>query len=210
MGDSAHKPLPKDAARPSRVRKRIQRKQRGLRYAASKWCLLVRDREALRRAHSVAASYLPPTQTEEGLLDFWQMSPELSRDARGLRVWLPLKMHGAAAFRAQLDEKLDLARYAEGALRQMAHVEIVAEPQLSLLAFRVNPPGRDGDALEEVNRRVIAHVNGKQRVLLTGAVVRGRFLIRICILSFRTHRDRIDVCLDDIRGSIEAVCGAGA
>lgn len=172
-------------------------------------CLLVRDREALRRAHCMAASYLPPMQTEEGLFDFCEMSPELSRDARGLRVWLPLKMHGAAAFRALLDEKMDLARYAEGALRQMAHVEIVAEPQLSLLAFRVNPPGLDGEALEEVNRRVIAHVNGKQRVLLTGAVVRGRFLIRICILSFRTHRDRIDVCLEDIRGSIEAVCGAG-
>ncbi len=80
---------------------------------------LVRDREALRRAHAVPASYLPPMQSDEGLVDFCELGPELSRDARGLRVWLPLAMHGAGVFRAALDEKLDLARWAADALRRM-------------------------------------------------------------------------------------------
>ena len=55
MGDSAHKPLPKDAARPSRVRERIQRKQRGSRYAASKWklCCPVGSRARARGSGSV-------------------------------------------------------------------------------------------------------------------------------------------------------------
>src|SRR5262249_53407732 len=99
-------------------------------------CLLVRDKESLRRAHAVAASYLPPMQTDEGFDDFCDLSPELSRDARGLRVWLPLKMHGAVAFRRALDEKLDLARFAAAELRKDPRIEILAEPQLSLLAFR--------------------------------------------------------------------------
>ena len=73
-------------------------------------CLLVREREALRRAHAVEASYLPPMQDDEDFVDFCELGPELSRDARGLRVWLPLKMHGAGVFRAALDEKLTLAR----------------------------------------------------------------------------------------------------
>lgn len=159
-------------------------------------CLLVRDRERLRRAHAVHASYLPPMQTEEGLVDFCDLGPELSRDARGLRVWLPLSMHGAPVFRAALDEKLDLARWAAEALRALPEIEIVAEPELSLLAFRVRADTpAEADAR---GRRLIAKVNEKQRVLLTGAMVKGRFVLRMCILSFRTHADRVEMAIEDI------------
>jgi aromatic-L-amino-acid/L-tryptophan decarboxylase len=165
-------------------------------------CLLVRDRESLRRAHAVAGSYMPPMQTEDDLVDFCELGPELSRDARGLRVWLPLKMHGARVFRAELDEKLDLARYAVEALRKIPGIEIVAEPELSLLAFRVRRPGLDDVESDALTRRVIAAVNERQRVFLTGAVVKGRYLIRMCVLSFRTHRDRVDMAIEDINASV--------
>lgn len=168
-------------------------------------CLLVRDRESLRRAHAVAGAYMPPMQTEDDLVDFCEIGPELSRDSRGLRVWLPLKMHGAKVFRAELDEKLDLARYAVEALRKIAGVEIVAEPELSLLAFRVRRPGQSDAEIDALTRRVIAAVNERQRVFLTGAVVKGRYLIRMCILSFRTHRERVDMAIEDIAAAV-ATC----
>jgi aromatic-L-amino-acid decarboxylase len=168
-------------------------------------CLVVRDEDTLRRAHSMTASYLPPMQTEEGLVDFCELSPELSRGARGLRVWLPLMMHGAGVFREALDEKLDLARMAARRLREMDGVEVVAEPELSLLAFRVTRAGLEGEALDAFNRRVMSAVNARQRVLLTGAVVHGRFLIRMCILSFRTHADRIEMALEDVGAALREV-----
>jgi aromatic-L-amino-acid decarboxylase len=164
--------------------------------------LLVRDGEALRRAHSVHADYLPPMQEDREFVDFSQVSPELSRDFRGLRVWLPVKMHGMAAFRRALDEKLDLARWAADELRRIPGVEIVAEPQLSLLAFRVVRPGLDEAALDALNRRVMEAVNARQRVYLTHTLARGRFLIRICVLSFRTHMDRMEMAIEDIRAAI--------
>lgn len=165
--------------------------------------LIVRDREALRRAHTVPAAYMPPMQHDENLVDFCELGPELSRDARGLRVWLPLSMHGASVFRDALDEKLNLARFAAEELRKIPNVEIVAEPVLSLLAFRLRRP--DLTAVEEdaLNRRWMSLVNQKQRVLLTGTTTKGRFLIRMCILSFRTHQDRLDMALDDLRSSID-------
>jgi aromatic-L-amino-acid decarboxylase len=166
-------------------------------------CLLVRDRESLRRAHAVAGAYMPPMQTEDDLVDFCEISPELSRDSRGLRVWLPIKMHGAKVFRAELDEKLDLAGYAVEALRKIEGVEIVAEPQLSLLAFRVRRAGMSEVEIDALTRRVIAAVNVRQRVFLTGAVVKGRYLIRMCILSFRTHKDRVDMALEDIASAAQ-------
>ena len=79
--------------------------------------VLVRDGQALRRAHSLTADYMPAMQNDPDRVDFSQYSPELSRPFRGLRVWLPFKMHGAGAFRAQLEEKLALARLAADRLR---------------------------------------------------------------------------------------------
>jgi aromatic-L-amino-acid/L-tryptophan decarboxylase len=166
-------------------------------------CILAREREALRRAHSVPASYMPPLESDWDLVDFCELGPELSREARGLRVWLPLKMHGAGVFRDALDEKLDLARYAASRLRAMRDVEIVSEPELSLLAFRAKPPGvEEGEALDIYNRKVLARVNARQRVFMTGFTARGRFLVRMCILSFRTHADRVEAALEDIEASL--------
>jgi len=167
-------------------------------------CVLVRDRESLRRTHSVHASYMPPMQDEPDLLDFCEMGPELSREARGLRMWLPLKLHGASAFRRALDEKLDLALAARDGLAAMSGIEIVAEPELSLFAFRHVPDGvTEGAALESHNRALLSKINAKQRVFLTGATSRGRYFIRVAVLSFRTHRDRIDALLEDVASALE-------
>jgi aromatic-L-amino-acid decarboxylase len=141
-------------------------------------------------------------QEEDDDVDFCQISPELSRDWRGLRVWLPLKMHGAAAFRESLREKLDLARYAADGLRAMPEIEILAEPQLSIVAFRRAPRGRSPEEGDDENRRLLDAINARRRVHLTGTMLRGRFALRICVLSFRTHRDRIDACLEDIRSAL--------
>ena len=164
--------------------------------------VLVRDAGALRRAHAVHAEYLPPVPEDPDFVDYSTVSPELSRDFRGLRVWLPIKMHGIGAFRRALDEKLDLAAWAAAELARMPGIEMVAEPQLSLLAFRVVRPGLDDAATDDLNRRVMESVNARRRVYITSTIVRGRFLIRICVLSFRTHMDRMEMALEDIRAAI--------
>jgi aromatic-L-amino-acid decarboxylase len=160
---------------------------------------VVRDAGALRRAHSVPADYMPETQDDPERPDFCELSPELSRDFRGLQAWLPLKLHGAAAFRRALDEKLDLARWACDELRAVPRVEIVAEPQLSLFAFRLVRVGADSATLDALNRRWLAAVNARQRVHLSGTVVAGRFVLRMCVLSFRTHNDRVAQAVEDLR-----------
>ncbi len=164
--------------------------------------LLVRDGEALRRAHTVEADYMPPMQNNPELVDFCRYSPELSRDFRGLRVWLPFKMHGAGAFRCNLDEKLDLALWATDELRKIPGMEIVAAPQLSLVAFRYVREGLTKEELDDLNRRLLAAINARQRVFLTPTVLAGSYVLRICVLSFRTHLDRMQAAIDDIRAAI--------
>ena len=165
--------------------------------------LLVRDGERLRQAHALTAEYLPPMQDAQEFMDFCQVSPELSRPPRGLRVWLPLKLHGAAAFRRALDEKLDLAEWAARELHRLEpDIEVVAEPQLSTVAFRLRRPGADADTLNRLNRDLLARINARNRVHLTGTMLGDRFALRICVVSFRTHRDRMEMCLEDIRAAM--------
>lgn len=167
--------------------------------------LVVRDGGTLRRAHGLHAQYLPARPPGDDFVDFSEVSPELSRSFRGLRVWLPVKTLGIAPFRRALDEKLDLAASAAAELRKVQGVEIVAEPQLSLLAFRLVRTGLDAPALDALNRRFLDRVNARRRVYLTGTVAHGRFVLRICVLSFRTHEDRMAAALEDIRAAAAEV-----
>ena len=172
-------------------------------------CLVVRDVGALRRAHAMTASYLPPMQTQEDFVDLCELSPELSRESRGLRVWLPLKLYGASTFRKSLDEKLDLARWAHRRLGEVPGVELMSEPTLSLFTFRLRPLSADSpvEVEDARNRRWLRAVNARNRVLLTGVEVQGRFLARLCVLSFRTHLDRMEQAIEDLEAGLGEVDG---
>jgi aromatic-L-amino-acid decarboxylase len=166
--------------------------------------LLVKDGAALKRAHTLPADYMPEYQEDPDLVDFCEISPELSKPFRGLRVWLPVKLLGIGPFRAALEEKLALTRWATEELRRLPGIEILAEPQLSVVAFRLAPETWRGLPVAEVNRRnraFLDRINARKRVMLTGTMLGDRFALRICVVSFRTHRDRMEACLDDIRAA---------
>ncbi|MEO6462917.1 MAG: aminotransferase class V-fold PLP-dependent enzyme [Candidatus Eisenbacteria bacterium] len=155
--------------------------------------LLVRDPATLERAHATEASYLQDVAAAAGQTNFTDLSPELSRDLRGLRVWLPFVVHGIAAFRAQLAEKLALTRHAAERIAAEPLFQLIDRPQLSIVAFVARPPAGDPDQFgEEVLRRV----NARRRVFLSSTRHEGRYVLRICTVSFRTHQDRVDEAVD--------------
>ena len=160
-------------------------------------CLLARDGEALRRSHEVGADYLPRPSDDPGLPDFSSYSPELTRDFRGLRLWLPLYLHGVDAFVRALDEKLDLTAMVHQQLRAMPQLEVPWPPDLSLVAFRP----RDGG--DELAARLLGAIHASGRVWLSTAQIRGRTHLRICILSHRSRPVRIAELVDIIRTAVD-------
>lgn len=156
--------------------------------------LLVRDGRRLREAHEIhAESYLQDLAGEDEIPNFADYSPELTRDFRGLRVWLPIQLHGLGAFRAALDEKLDLARHLYESLQKVSGLEIPVTPRLSTLVFRVTPSVDDAD---EKTREILRRINATRRVFLSSTNLDDRFTIRVCIVSHRTHRDRVDELIE--------------
>jgi aromatic-L-amino-acid decarboxylase len=176
-------------------------------------CLMVRDGQKLRRAHQVGAEYLQDLEDGTSAVSWSpaELGSELSRDFRGLRLWLPLMLHGAGAFRDALTEKLSLAeRFVDGLdalVAAGAPLEIVARPQLSLLAFRLTR--RKGETLAEHNQRnlaFLAAINGRKRAHLSSTLLPTSeglaFTLRVCVLSFRTHERHIDRCLEDVASAL--------
>lgn len=161
-------------------------------------CLLVRDVATLRAAHTVAAAHYLQDIGRADLPDFADLGPELTRDARGVRVWLPLHLHGVAAFRAALDEKLDLAQHAHDVLRADPHLEVLARPELSILGFRCVADG-DPDRADAATERVLQAVNREGRAFLSSTRLGGRYVARISILNHRTDVARVDEALEAIR-----------
>jgi aromatic-L-amino-acid decarboxylase len=158
-------------------------------------CLLVRDPALLKAAHRGAADYFQDLREGQVAPDFHSLSPELSRDFRGLRVWLPIVLHGLAAFREQIGEKLDLARGAWEALRAAPFLAMIDEPQLSIVAFTGAPRRGDGNAFAA---ELLRRVNARRRVFLSSTTLGGRFVVRICVLSFRTHAETMRLAVEAI------------
>ncbi|MEM9023726.1 MAG: aminotransferase class I/II-fold pyridoxal phosphate-dependent enzyme, partial [Bacteroidota bacterium] len=101
--------------------------------------VLVRDTEHLRQSNQYHAHYLQDTVTDTEELSPAELSPELSKHFRGLRLWLPLKLFGVQPFRAGLMEKVWLCRYFYREVQAIPGFEVGPEPELSVMIFRYVP-----------------------------------------------------------------------
>jgi glutamate/tyrosine decarboxylase-like PLP-dependent enzyme len=168
--------------------------------------VLVREGRHLLDAFSASADYIRPLGDYDVGPSPADLSPELTRHFRALRLWLPLQIAGVAAFRAAQAEKLALARYFHARLKDIAGFDAGPPPDLSVVAFRYAP--RQGDA-DTFNERLLRHVQEEGRVMLSGTRIDGRFTLRCAILSFRTHIEHVDDALAALVRGVSALMDSG-
>jgi aromatic-L-amino-acid decarboxylase len=161
--------------------------------------LIVREGERLKHAHEIDADFYGPIQDDPCRVDFCSYSTEQTREWRGLRIWLPLMLHGITPFEKNLEEKLLLTDYASKVLRNTPGIELVFEPTLSVLAFRLVKVGLAEDELKQLNQQLLKRINDKKNVFLMLTTIKETYCIRFCALSFRTHFDRVDLGLKQIK-----------
>jgi aromatic-L-amino-acid decarboxylase len=154
--------------------------------------VLVKDRTALKQAFAWEASYMQDAMSEEDTISPADLSPELTKHFRALRLWLPLKLVGVAPFRAAIEEKLMLARYFYEEIQKVEGFEVGPYPDLSVVTFRYIP--KKGDA-NEFNERLVKEIQHDGRVFLSSTTLDGRYTIRLAVLAFRTHLETIEQAL---------------
>lgn len=159
--------------------------------------LLVHDEQTLRVPHAADREYLKDVGRDARLPDYASLGPELSREWRGLRLWLPLHLHGVAAFRDALDEKIDLARWVHRELAGIPELELAWVPDLTVVGFR----HRDGNAASE---RLLERINGGGRIALSSTRIGGECVLRVCPQGLRTHAEQAAIAVDVIRSAARA------
>ena len=156
-------------------------------------CLLVRDGRLLRRAFEIAPDYLKDNAVRAGEVNYADLGLQLTRSARALKVWLSLSYFGAAAFRAAITRAMDLAAYAERRIAASETLELVSPASLGIVGFRRRgAPGEDEAAVAARNAALIAGLEATGQALVSSTRLRGRYTVRLCVLSHTSGADEVD------------------
>ena len=168
---------------------------KGLFMAMGTGAVLVRNRDNLLNAFQHHAQYLEGAETAltTGEVSQADLSPELTRPFRGLRLWLALKLNGVAPFRASLEEKLLLARHFYEGLQRLEGFVPGPPPDLSVVTFRYRP--RRGNA-NEFNQNLIRAIQQDGRIFLSSTQIDSEVILRLTVLGFRTHLETIELALE--------------
>jgi aromatic-L-amino-acid/L-tryptophan decarboxylase len=170
--------------------------------------VFVRDADHMRNAFSLVPPYLRAAAGVGGLPWFSEYGFQQTRGFRALKVWMTMKQVGVNGLRAAIDGNLALARYLTDRVASAADLEVMAPPSLSVVCFRLLKPPLDDGALDRFNRVVLERLQLSGEAFLTGTELRGRFVLRACIVNYRSRRADIDRMLSALRSIGRDVAGA--
>ena len=154
-------------------------------------CVLVRDREALRNAFTYRPPYYRFEEGENAPIQYVDFGPQNSRGFRALKVWLALRQAGRAGYERSIAEDVALARELHRLAAEDPELEAWTTA-LSNTTFRYVPPGAEPgtgageELLNRVNEELLGRLQSGGELFLSNAVVRGTYLLRACVVNFRT------------------------
>lgn len=186
---------------------RIRQRYAGLRHADSmvvdphKWLFAPFDCAALvyrqpwlaKGVHTQEAGYLDILHEHP---DEWNPSDyayHLTRRARGLPIWFSLAVNGTDAYAEAIDRGLDLAVEAADLIRDTDHVELIRDPELSVVLYR-----RKGWSKEDYTRWSMDLLN-QQVAFVTPTVWEGETVSRFAFLHPDTSMELVQQVLDSMR-----------
>ena len=158
--------------------------------------VLIKDRKLLFQSHYYKANYLQDAEKFDEELSPADLSPELTKHYRGLRMWLPLKLFGLKPFRAGLEEKIWLARYFYEEIQKIEGFEVGSYPDLSVVTYRFMP--KDGKP-NEFNQKLLDLILEDGRVFLSSTMIGDKFYLRLAVLCFRSHKEIVDLALEVLK-----------
>jgi glutamate/tyrosine decarboxylase-like PLP-dependent enzyme len=165
--------------------------------------VFVRDAEAMRSAFSLVPPYIRQSGSAGevyGLPWFSEYGFQQTRGFRALKVWMTLQQFGLEGYREMIEENLALAGYLADRVRSSTDLELAAPPSLSVVCFRfAGNRDRDDEAMTALNRTVLERLQLGGEAFLTSTELRGRYVLRACIVNYRSRREDVDRMLEAVR-----------
>jgi glutamate/tyrosine decarboxylase-like PLP-dependent enzyme len=159
-------------------------------------CVLVRNQQALRETFSYHPPYYHFAE-EPTSIDYYEYGPQNSRGFRALKIWLALRQVGRAGYAEMISDDILLAQELFQLVK--VHPELQSFTQgLSITTFRYVPPDLTISSehveayLNRLNTELLNRLQKSGEALLSNAVVQGTFLLRACIVNFRTSLEDIE------------------
>jgi aromatic-L-amino-acid/L-tryptophan decarboxylase len=153
-------------------------------------CILVSRPGVLKETFQMTPDYLADVMGDEGEVDLRDRGLELTRRARGLKVWLTFRTYGAARIRAAIEHGIETAEYAERLVAADPRWEVVTPAQLGIVTFAL----RGADRQEHEARAGALTESGFAAITTTR--LKGRSVLRLCTINPRT-------CAADVAGTLE-------
>jgi glutamate/tyrosine decarboxylase-like PLP-dependent enzyme len=163
--------------------------------------VLVRDAEAMRSTFSLVPPYLRTDGKLEGvggLPWFSEFGFQQTREFRALKVWMALKYHGLAGYRASIERDISFAQKLAGRLRESGEFEVFEPQSLSIVCFRFAPREfrREALVIDQMNKAVLEEVQLGGQVFLSSTMIDGRFWLRACIVNHRARVEDMETLVD--------------
>lgn len=161
--------------------------------------VLVKNKKAVYQSHHATAHYMQDALQDEGPVNPADVSPELTRHFRGMRMWLPLQLHGIKPFVACLEEKILLTTYIRQHLADAGFL-LGPDPDLSVTYFWYEPKKINAN---EFNKKLLSYMHKDGRYFFSSTQIKDRFVIRVAILSFRTKLREVDLAVKMINTCLD-------
>lgn len=167
-------------------------------------CTLVRDPQKLRAAFEYHPQYYLFGELAVNYLDYGLQN---SRGFRALKVWLALRQVGRRGYAQMIGDDIRLSKEMYKLVSEQPELEAGTQ-NLSISTFRFVPKDLKADTekmneyLNKLNMELVARLQREGEVFVSNAVLDGKFLLRACIVNFRTT-------LEDIQAMVEIVLRVG-
>ena len=155
--------------------------------------LLYRDADWARQLFLETSDYLPTL--EESVPEqhaFFHLAPELSRRFRALPFYLAMRCYGIERLGRNALHNVQCAEYLAELIRGHEDLELIVEPQLSILCFRFRPAGPDDLEIDRINSEIRDRIQLEGHYLMSATRVHGRPVLRVCIINHATRAEHID------------------
>jgi aromatic-L-amino-acid/L-tryptophan decarboxylase len=158
-------------------------------------CTLVKDASALTDAFSFHPVYYNFDSDEEIQINFYERGLQNSRGFRALKVWLGFRQAGSEGHIRMIRKDIGLAKKLFELLRECREIETFTN-HLSITTFRYKPEDvnaqKEQGYLNTLNQALLNRLQSGGQVFPSNALLDGNFLLRVCIVNFRTGLQDIE------------------